>query len=182
MKKETIALYIKGEGILDIEKIIQCYNSYIYKMLKNSISNESDIEEILADVFIIFWNNYKRLDNNTEIKPYLIGITKNLIKKKYREYSITNQNIELGEETIVESINIEELSENEEKSQIISNTLENIKHIDRKVFLMFYYNQKKIREIANTLKISEAKVKVILYRTRKLIKKNLKERGYNYGK
>lgn len=182
MKKETIALYIKGKGILDIEKIIQCYNSYIYKMLKNSISNESDIEEILADVFIIFWNNYKRLDNNTEIKPYLIGITKNLIKKKYKEYSITNQNIELCEEIIVESINIEELSENEEKSQIISNTLENIKHIDRKVFLMFYYNQKKIREIANTLKISEAKVKVILYRTRKLIKKNLKERGYNYGK
>lgn len=82
LKKETIALYIKGEGILDIEKIIKCYNSYIYKLLKNSISNESDIEEILADVFIIFWNNYKRLDNTTEIKPYLIGITRNLIKKK----------------------------------------------------------------------------------------------------
>lgn len=182
MKKETIALYIKGEGILDIEEIIQCYNSYVYKMLKNSISNESDIEEILADVFIIFWNNYKKLDSTTEIKPYLIGITRNLIKKKYREYSTTNQNIELCEDAIVENINIEELAENGEKSQIISNTLANMKNVDRKIFLMFYYNQKKIREIANILKISEAKVKVILYRTRKLIKKNLKERGYNYGK
>lgn len=182
MKKETIALYIKEKGLLDIEEIIKNYNAYVYKMLKNNISNESDIEEVLADVFIIFWNNYKRLNTTTEIKPYLIGITKNLIKKKYREYSITNQNIELCEEIIAKSINIEELAENEEKSQIISNTLANIKNIDREVFLMFYYNQKKIRDIANILKISEAKVKVILYRTRKLIKKNLKERGYNYGK
>ena len=47
---------------------------------------------------------------------------------------------------------------------------------------MFYYNQKKIKEISKRFKISEAKVKVSLYRTRKLIKKNLKKRGYSYGK
>lgn len=182
MKKETIALYIDEDGILDIEKIIQCYNSYVYKILKNSISNESDIEEILSDVFIIFWKNYKRLDDITEIKPYLIGISKNLVKRKYREYSITIQDIELYEDAIVQNINIEELAENEEKSQIISNTLDNMKNVDKKVFMMFYYNQKKIKEIAKMLKISEAKVKIILHRTRKIIKKNLKERGYDYGK
>lgn len=181
MEKETIAIYIK-EGILDIEELIQRYNSYVYKILKNSISNESDIEEILADVFIIFWNNYERLDSTTEIRPYLIGIVRNLIKKKYREYSITNLNMELCDEVIAESIDIEELAENEEKSKIISNTLVNMKDVDRKVFMMFYYNQKKIKEIAMMLKISEAKVKIILHRTRKIIKKNLKERGYDYGK
>ena len=47
---------------------------------------------------------------------------------------------------------------------------------------MFYYNQQKIKDISKLLNISEAKVKIILYRTRKLIKKNLKERGYSYGK
>ena len=40
----------------------------------------------------------------------------------------------------------------------------------------------KIKEISKTLKISEAKVKIILHRTRKIIKKNLLERGYSYGK
>lgn len=181
MKNETIASF-EEDGILNIERVISGYNAYIYKILRNSISNEADIEEILSDVFIIFWKNYKRLDRETKIKPYLIGITKNLIKKKYRDYSVNIENIELYENNIVSHINIEELVENKEKSEIISDSLSNIKDIDRRVFIMFYYNQKKIKDIAKILKVSEAKVKIILYRVRKTIKKNLKERGYNYGK
>lgn len=181
MKKESIASF-EEDGILNMERVIDRYNAYIYKILRNSISSESDIEEILSDVFIIFWKNYKRLDREIEIKPYLIGITKNLIKKKYRDYSVNIENIELYENNIVYNINIEELAENKEKSKIISESLSNIKDIDRDVFIMFYYNQKKIKDIAKILKISEAKVKIILYRVRKFIKRNLKERGYNYGK
>lgn len=181
MKKETIEAFEKN-GVLDIENVIKCYNAYIYKILSNTISNEQDIEEILSDVFIILWKNYKRLDKQDKIKPYLIGITKNLIKKKYREYSIKIDDIEIYEDTIVQNTNIEELVENKEKSRIISNTLNNMKELEKAVFIMFYYNQKKIKEIAKSLNISEAKVKIILHRGRKCIKKKLKERGYDYEK
>ena len=61
--------------------VIETYSSYIYKILKNSISKEQDIEEILSDVFMVFWKKYKKIDKNTEVKPYLVGITKNLIYK-----------------------------------------------------------------------------------------------------
>lgn len=181
MNEEIIELF-EEDGILNIEKIVNRYNAYIYKILRNSISNESDIEEIVSDVFIIFWRNYKRLDRKTKIKPYLVGITKNLIKKKYRDYSINIENIELYENDIVYSIDTQELAENKEKSIIISESLSKIKDLDRNIFIMFYYNQKKIKDISQILKISETKVKVILYRVRKLIRRNLKERGYNYGK
>ena len=83
---------------------------------------------------------------------------------------------------MVYNIATEELVENKEKSKIISKTLANIKEIDKDIFIMFYYKQKKIKDIARIFKISETKVKVILHRVRKSIKKNLKERGYNYGK
>lgn len=183
MEEKTILAFKNDNNtILNIEQIIECYNSYIYKILKNKISNESDIEEILSDVFIIFWKNYKKLDNSTLVRPYLIGITKNLIKKKYREYSINIENIELYENDIVYNINLDDLAENQEKSNIILDSLTHIKDIDRKIFIMFYYEQKRIKDISKVLKISEGKVKVILYRTRKFIKKNLRERGYSYGK
>ena len=181
MENETIAFY-EEKGILNLEKIINKYNSYIYTILRNSISNESDIEEMLSDVFFVFWKNYKRLDDKTEIKKYLAGITKNLIKKKYRNSNLNIENIELYENNIFDNINLEELVENNEKSKVISFTLENIKKTDKDEFIMFYYNQQKIKDISKLLNISEAKVKIILYRTRKLIKKNLKERGYSYGK
>ena len=41
---------------------------------------------------------------------------------------------------------------------------------------MFYYNQRKIKDIAKLLKISESKVKISLYRSRKTIKKKIKEK------
>ena len=34
--------------------------------------------DIISDVFMAIWRNYKKLDTNMEIKPYLIGITKTL--------------------------------------------------------------------------------------------------------
>lgn len=181
MENEKI-LAFKKNGILDIERIIECYNAYIYKILRNSISNEEDIEEILSDVFIIFWKNYKKLDENLAIRPYLIGITRNLIKKKYREYKMNIENIEVYENNMISNINIEDLAEEEEKSKIISNCLDNMQKIYRDVFTMFYYNQKKIKYISENLNISEAKVKIILHRARKSIKKDLKKRGYSYGK
>ena len=107
---------------------------------------------------------------------------KNLIKKKYRDSNLKIEDIELYENNILDNINVEELVENNEKSKVIFFTLENIKQTDKDVFIMFYYNQQKIKDISKLLNISEAKVKIILYRTRKLIKKNLKERGYSYGK
>ncbi len=170
------------DGMLNIEKIIDKYNSYIYTILKNNLSNELDIEEILSDVFIIFWKNYKRLDKNIPVKPYLIGITKNLIKKKYSNYCINITNIELLENSIVSDINVEELIVNNEKSKIISDILTSIRDIDKNIFIMFYYNQRRVKDIAKLLKISESKVKISLYRTRKSIKKKLKERGYDYEK
>lgn len=181
MKNGTIETF-EENGVLNIEKVIGVYNAYIYRILKNSISNEFDIEEMLSDVFVIFWKNYKRLDKQTEIKPYLIGITKNLIKKKYRDYNVKIENIEFYENDIEYNINIEELAENKEKSKIISQSLKNLKETEKNVFIMFYYNQIKIKDISKILKISEAKVKIILYRTRKTIKRKLKERGYDYGK
>lgn len=181
MKNDTIEFF-KEDGVLNIEKVINTYNSYIYRILSNCISNELDIEEILSDVFIIFWKKYKKLSVNTEVKLYLIGITKNLIKQKYRDYGINFEDIELYDNDIRDDVVIEDIIENKEKAKIISDSLTRIKEIDKQIFIMFYYNQKKVKEIAKSLKISEAKVKIILHRVRKAIRKNLKERGYDYGK
>lgn len=45
---------------------------------------------------------------------------------------------------------------------------------------MFYSEAKTIKEIAEKLKFSTSKVKVILHRVRKKIKRNLEDGGYGY--
>ena len=84
MEPKTIADFVE-ENQLDIEKIIEKYEPYVYTILKNGMRNQEDREEILSDVFMILWKNYEYLDRTIEIKPYLIGITRNLLKKKYHQ-------------------------------------------------------------------------------------------------
>lgn len=183
MINKTIADYEENNK-LNIEEIIETYNGYIYTILKNCMSNKEDIEEVLSDVFVVLWKNYQKLDKTLKVKPYLIGITKNLIKKKYRILSIKNNvdNIDDYENEISSYIDIQNLAEQNEKSQIIQNMIDNMKVEEQQIFISFYYKGKKIKEISKELNISEVKIKVILHRLRKSIKKRLKERGYDYGK
>ena len=87
VEEKTIDKYIENDA-LNIEKVINEYSGYIYIIVKNlakeTISKE-DIEEIISDVFIAVWNNREKLDKTKPIKSYLAGITKNLIKLKYRK-------------------------------------------------------------------------------------------------
>ncbi len=94
----------------------------------------------------------------------------------------TIENIEDYENEISNFIDIDSLVEENEKSKIISNTLDNIKSEEKQIFILFYYQSKKIKEISKEMNVSQGKIKTILHRTRKIIKKKLKERGYDYGK
>ena len=167
----------------NIEEIIIKYTNYIYKIIKNStiyLSNE-DIEEIIEDVFLVLWNNKEKINYKLSLEPYIAGITKNIIKLKYRKLKI-NDNIDNYENIIQNNIDIQNIIEQEEKNKIIEKTLNQMKEKDKKIFILFYYNSKSTKEIAKDLKITEINVKTKLYRIRKKLKNALIKGGYSYGK
>lgn len=181
MSNKKIREYI-FEGKLDITNIIKDFAGYVFVIIKNSKYNfnDEDIEEIASDVFLVIWQNQKKLDINKEIKPYIAGITKNLILKKQR--MITNQNldIEILEKSIQDNTDVYNKTEENEKTRIIMEELKNMKEEDRKIFKSYYYSSKKIKDISKELNISEIKVKSRLSRIRKKLKKELEKRGYGY--
>lgn len=164
---------------LQIEKIIELYTNYVCKIIRNSyfnISNE-DMEEITLDVFLTLWKNQYKLDLNKKLSSYIAGITRNLIKKKYRNLKL-NANIDNFEEEIIDTNNIELNLYQKDKNEVIIQELNKMKKEDKNIFIMYYYENIKLNEISRRLKISESKVKVKLYRIRKKLKKVLNERGY----
>jgi len=170
-----------SNGVLNVDAMVDLYSSYIYTVLKNCINNNEDIEELISDVFMAVWRNYKNLEPNMKIKPYLIGITKNLIKKKYRELSNDVLLCDISDFGNSEEvlINVSDMAEESEKSRIILKTLNELKYDEKQTFIMFYYNSKKVKEIAEVLGISKAKVKTTLHRVRKRLKSELKKGGYS---
>lgn len=181
MNNKTLKDFLNN-GVLDIEGIVALYSSYIYTILKNSINNNEDIEELISDVFMAVWYNYKNLEPNMKLKPYLIGITKNLVKKKYRELSNNVSTCDISDfDNLSEAFtNISDVVEESEKSRVILRKLNELKYEEKQIFIMFYYNSQKVKEIAEVLGVSKSKVKMTLHRVRKKLKSELKKGGYSY--
>lgn len=178
-KSNLIKNYIQ-DNELNIEKVMITYTPYIYTIIKNknsSLSNE-DIEEIISDVFLAVWKNQSKLDRNKELSTYLVGVTKNLYNKKIRNKKCVID-IENYKNNLFDMENIEVKIENKEKENLILILINNMKQEDKDIFILYYYNSRAIKDIANILNITENKVKSRLFRIRKKIKKELEKRGYS---
>lgn len=180
MEKEKVF----EETNINLEEIVDTYTGYLYttiiNMTRGDFSKE-DIEEVISDVFFIFWKNRYKFDKNKEVKNYLVGITNNLIKEKYRKIKIT-YDIEDYENILINNIDVDFIYEQNEREKIIESALSKMSSEDRTIFVMYYYDSKKIKEIAENLKNSEFAIKSRLHRIRRKIKKELESEGYSYEK
>lgn len=169
--------------ILQIENLMNDYTNYILKIIRNFSINlpEEDTEEIILDVFLALWNNQDKLIRDFNMSAYIAGITKNLIKKKYKKLKNV-ENIEDYDEKLVSLDNIELEYSETEKNRAILEEINKMNKDDKDIFIAYYYDEKRIKEIAIMFNFSEAKVKSRLFRIRKKLKKVLKERGYSYDR
>lgn len=174
-KDREIKRYIKNNE-LDLERIINEYSSYIATIINNmastNLSNE-DKEEIISEVFFILWKNKHKLDINKNLSSYIAGITRNLVKEYLRKIKI-NVDISDYENSLYGYDKIDFLDTNIQEIRHIEKKLENMKEIDKTIFLDFYYSSKSIKDIAKEQKMSEFSVKQRLYRIRNKIKKEVK--------
>lgn len=174
-KDREIKRYIKNNE-LDLERIINEYSSYIAIIINNiastNLSNE-DKEEIISEMFFILWKNKHKLDINKSLSSYIAGITRNLVKEYLRKIKI-NVDISDYENSLYGYDKIDFLDTNIQEIRHIEKKLENMKEIDKTIFLDFYYSSKSIKDIAKEQKMSEFSVKQRLYRIRNKIKKEVK--------
>lgn len=174
-EKNIEKYFLKNE--LNMQYIIDDYYNYVRTIVKNfqNISAE-DEEEIVSDVFFIVWKNKNALDKSSRLSPYIAGITKNVIYKKYKE-TRSKLIYEDYDENFVDDFNIEKLLEEKELNDCIIKNLKSIGENEYLVFTKYYYQDKKIKDISKELGLSVSNTKTILHRTRKKIKEFLKIGG-----
>ena len=161
---------------LDLEKIINDFSAYVGTIIDNmskyTIPNE-DKEEICSDVFLILWKNTYKLDINKILSSYIAGITRNVVKDYLKKNKIF-YNLSDYKNDLYSYDNIELLDNSIEEISNIEKKLDNMKEIDKRIFLDFYYFSKSIKDIAKEQNITEFSVKQRLYRIRNKIKKEVK--------
>lgn len=182
--ENTIVSYMNKDNSLDLEKIVNDYTNYIYIIVRNmtkEILSEEDMEEIISDVFFVLWKNKDILKLDAPIKPYIAGVSKNIIKNRLRGLKLEDSLEDISEDNLKNELDIVSLMENKEINEIIFSEL-NKNEENKKIFILYNYFGKKIKEIAEILNLTEFNVATKLHRIRKRLKDVLEKRGYTYGK
>lgn len=162
---------------MDIDKIIEDFTPYITTIINkgtNSAISFEDKEEIFSDTFFLLWKNRNRININVSLNSYLAGITRNLIKEKYRKLKIFYNMADI-ENNLSYSVNMYE--NDRELILDVEQKMKGLKDVDIEIVNLFYYSGISIKDIAKRLNISEWNVKTRLHRIRKKIKKELNNGG-----
>lgn len=141
---------------------------------------KEDKEEIVADVFVSFWEHLDGydFDNRESAKKYLAVIAKNLSLNKYRDNRRhAHAQLEEGYEPVEKGENTESIILREEAKQAILEALKELPEDDRKCFILYYFYDMSIEEIGQHIHRNRNTIKSRLSRGRTKLKTILSERG-----
>lgn len=178
MKKEKLIEDYISKNKLNMEQIVDDYYNYISTIIRNSNNfNAEDEDEMISDIFLIIWKNREKLRRKEKFSPYIAGVTKKVIYRKYKELK-NSVEITQYEENMTDNFNIDKIIEEREINNCIKNNLKEIGEAEYQIFTKFYYEGKKVKEIAKEMNLTTSNVKTKLHRTRSKVKNILKVGGF----
>ncbi len=147
-------------------RIFNLFKNDIYRLAFSYTKNYSDSDDIVQSVFIKLYKNFDKFNDDISIKKWLTTVTINECKTlflsawKRKIFPINDRE----ENTMID---------NKQDTNLIE-ALFKLPKKYRIVLFLFYYEDYKIREISEILKLNESTVKTRLSRAKSLLKSALK--------
>lgn len=155
-------------------------NNLKYIVLK---TNVDDANDVIQEVYIELLNKLKKeksieIDN---IDGFVFGITKNVLKRFYKNINL-DKNIfvfstEDTNEEIADSYSLEDDFINDTNISLIWDEIRKKEDVIQKIFYLYYVLDIKISDIAESMNINESTIKTKIYRTLKELKEKLEKEG-----
>ncbi len=157
-----------------MERIVDEYGNTIWRMCYMYLKDKQLAEDVMQDTLIKVYEKYHTLQENGNEKAWIMKIAintcKNYLKTNWLKCVIVGIKKDERKEKSLEEIFLTQERERELFSSILM-----LKNKYKDVILLFYYQEMKIREIAEILDITEATVSMRLQRARILLKNLLGE-------
>lgn len=181
MDEKSILKKLRNKDEQAFEEIIDLYSVYVTVIVGNLLSSKGtkeDVEEVVADTFIALWNTADRINYKeySSIKAYIAVIARNKAKDWLR--TTKGRDLQLLDDVLVIDNSVEQQIVQREQQRIIAGVLKQLKPLDWKIFVSYYYQYKKVDEIARELHMNPHTVKTRLRRGREVLKKFLIKEGY----
>lgn len=175
---KLMELIVKRDA-LAFSEIYDRYNglmiNYFYKMLWQ---DREKAEDFMQDLFTKIIEKPKLYDTSRNFKTWLFSVANNMCKNEYRKQAVranTANNIEDGVQVKDENIGAMEQTDNNTFNKKLHEELDRLDEKQKSTFIMRYFDDMPIREIAEALDCSEGTVKSRLFYTLKKLAVSLKE-------
>lgn len=181
MDEKSLLKRLQNRDEKAFEEIIDRYNAYVTTIVPSLLSSrgtKEDMEEVVADTFIALWEAAERIDYEkySSIKAYIAVIARNKAKDRLR--TIHGQDLCLSDDILIVDNSMEKIILQKEQQRIIEKTLKQLKQLDWEIFVAFYYQYKKVDEIAREFHMNPQTVKTRMRRGRELLKTILIKESY----
>jgi RNA polymerase sigma-70 factor (ECF subfamily) len=154
------------------EAIVQRYQSCIFGYLRARLIQRSDAEDLMQEVFLRFYLGRARFDTSALVRPWLIGIARNLL----REYLRSNDRRRKKETAWTElCLEIEQTvaggdARYDDAMQHLPACLEGLGRTAREAIDLHYAANLRLADIAERLRRSAGAVKLLLFRARQALR------------
>lgn len=182
--KLIIELYVSRSQEA-VSNTAEKYGAYCYKIAYNILSNNEDSEESVNDTYLSAWNSIPP-DIPRCLKSFLGSVVRNLSFKKYRSRTAQKRGegqvaLALHElsDCIPSSDTVDTMIDNMELANLLNSFLDNLKSLDRRIFVKRYWYLCPVSDIAKEFGFTDSKVKSNLHRTRKKLRTYLEREGVN---
>ena len=153
--------------------LIEKYRRMVYTLALQLLKNEADAEEVAQDAFFKAYKSLNSFEGRSAFSTWIYRITYHEAISKLRK----NKNHETSYDTIplqyAEDENLSNTLEARDRSKFLKEALNKIKEDEATVLTLFYYEEKKVEEIAEITGLTISNVKVQLFRGRKSLLREL---------
>lgn len=175
---EGIIHRLKQDDKTAVDDLFAFYYPRLYQFSKSILKMESEIEDVLQEVFLKIWLNRHKIQHTETFNAYIYTITKhevlNLIRSKLKDNNFREQ---LYLFAVAEEYQFQNKLEFEEIKSGIDRIVSNLPEKRQQIFILSRTNGLSNKEIAQQLGISEKTVEDHITHAIRKIKSSLKEMG-----
>jgi len=174
---ENLINHLQKKNVNALDYLVDIYSNLLYKIIYNVLSAYGEkgfIEECLNDVLLSIWNNINMFSGNQKkFINWICAIAKYKAIDYQRKLLKDKDTINIEDCIIIsDSITESKVFSDESRSQLLEHINE-LEEMDRKIFIMRYFLDESINEIANKLGVSRNVIDTRLSRGRKTLKQKI---------
>ncbi len=152
--------------------VIERNQRSVYGYLRARLQQASDADDMTQEVFLRFYLSQARFDSTALVRPWLLGIARNLLRehvrdvKRRKEVAWTELCLELESVLPPDAL----WSDADDVIRYLPKCLEELGPSARQAVDLHYRSQRKLAEIGHELHRSEGAVKLLMHRARQALK------------